>query len=176
MRLWKGSGGTALKDVTIVMLTSLDQKGDRDRCHKLGICRYLVKPVSPSTLLDAIVDVIYRSEASAPQRAPGETVGTAPLPSIPSYLRVLVAEDNLVNRKLAVRLLEKIGLKPETAENGLEVMKRTDTKDYDVVLMDIQMPEMDGIEPPKRSAGCFAPLRGDPTSLISRLPGSQTCP
>jgi two-component system, sensor histidine kinase and response regulator len=137
--------GSGLEQVTIVMLTSVDQAADRRRCRELGVCEYLVKPVSPSTLLETIVRVVGRGRAGArPGREP--TTERIVLPTMPDGFRVLIAEDNLVNSKLAVALLRKVGLTPETVENGREVLRRLERESYDLILMDIQMPLMDGVE------------------------------
>jgi len=130
-------------DCIIIMLTSLDEKGDRDRCRRIGINQYLVKPVSPSSLFNAIVNVLA-----------GALAGTAPVretrveerPDLPAGKKILLAEDNPVNMKLARRLLERAGLKVDIAENGARALEALERGGYDLVLMDVQMPEMDGLE------------------------------
>jgi CheY-like chemotaxis protein/HPt (histidine-containing phosphotransfer) domain-containing protein len=137
--------GSGLESATIVMLTSLDQKGHRERCRALGVGEYLVKPVSPSTLLEAIIGVVAKTPGQARvHRTTREVI--PPRPDVPDDLAVLLAEDHMVNRKLALALLGKIGLKPDTAENGVEVLERMENRTYDLVFMDIQMPLMDGVE------------------------------
>ncbi|KYK26695.1 MAG: hypothetical protein AYK23_02700 [Candidatus Proteinoplasmatales archaeon SG8-5] len=135
-----------MEDIIIIMLSSLDQQGDKERSRELGISEYLVKPVSPSALMNAIMNVLSSKgrKASKTKRVRVDRAQTAV--QVPEDARVLIAEDNAVNRKLAVRLLEKVGIIPVTTENGLQVMEALEKDGFDIILMDIQMPEMDGLE------------------------------
>jgi PAS domain S-box-containing protein len=133
-----------LAGATIMMLSSIDRQGSARQCQELGISRYLVKPVRPSDLLDAIVAVMGRAatppaEAKAP--APGPAVRTG-------KLRILLAEDNVVNQRVAVGLLGRRGYQVVVADNGKEALAQLDSgqPDFDLVLMDVQMPEMGGFE------------------------------
>jgi PAS domain S-box-containing protein len=128
---------------TILMLTSAGQPGDIARCRELGIEAYLTKPVKQSELLDAIVTALSASLQHAEPEAPAP----APPPG-PSRraLRVLLAEDNAVNQRLAVRLLEKQGHSVALAVNGKEAVAAARHEPFDLVLMDVQMPELDGLE------------------------------
>jgi CheY-like chemotaxis protein len=110
----------------------------------------LVKPVKPSALHDALADALAatpaaKTEAGEPPAAPRKP---APPPdrTIDGGLRVLLAEDNAVNQKLALRLLERIGLAPDVVGDGRAAVDAIGAAEYDVVLMDVQMPEMDGLE------------------------------
>ena len=107
----------------------------------------LVKPIRPSQLYDALVTVLI-------DRQPHEgTASARSAPSIapqPSTLRILVAEDNAVNRQLALLILEKLGYRADTASNGREALDAVERDGYDVVLMDVQMPEMDGLAATRR--------------------------
>jgi len=134
-------------DCIIIMLTSLDEKGDRDRCRRIGINQYLVKPVSPSSLFNAIVNVMVVApvEASAVPEAQADE-----RPKLPGGMKILIAEDNPVNMKLARRLLERVGLEVDSAENGVRALEALERRRYDLVLMDVQMPEMDGLEATRR--------------------------
>jgi signal transduction histidine kinase/DNA-binding response OmpR family regulator len=130
---------------TIMMLTSGGQRGDAQRCGELGIAAYLLKPIRQSELREAIARVLsaHQSAEAAPmitryslreQMQAGRT------------LKILLAEDNLVNQKLASRLLEKRNHLVTTVLNGKEALAALDQHSFDLVLMDVQMPEMDGLE------------------------------
>jgi len=128
--------------VTIMMLTSAGHLGDAARCRELGISAYLVKPIRQTELLDGICQVL--NKVSTPKNMPLVTRHT--LQEDKHRCRVLLAEDNAVNRTLAVRLLEKRGYSVIVAGNGREAVEAFENNQFDVVLMDIQMPEMDGFE------------------------------
>jgi PAS domain S-box-containing protein len=124
----------------IIMLTSAGP-GGRGRAKKAGVTMFLTKPVKQSDLLDAIVTVMASARGlarSAP--APREARRAA------KALRILVAEDNLMNQKLVLRLLEKWGHRPSLARNGREAYEATARENFDLVLMDVQMPEWSGLE------------------------------
>jgi signal transduction histidine kinase/DNA-binding response OmpR family regulator len=131
-----------LVGATIMMLTSGGQRGDAARCRELGIAAYLMKPVTQSDLWDAMLAVLDAT-APTPQHTPvtGHTVREAR-----GWLRILVAEDNAVNQRLAVRLLEKQEHMVVIVSNSREVLAALEQQLFDLVLMDVQMPEMDGLE------------------------------
>jgi CheY-like chemotaxis protein/HPt (histidine-containing phosphotransfer) domain-containing protein len=133
---------TELGSTIIMMLTSGDQPGDIERCAALGISTYLVKPVKQSELLDAIAEAMGDVELEEPDR--GRSDGE-PSCSIPP-LRILLAEDSLVNQRLAVGLLEKWGHSISVVNNGKQAVAALLHGDFDLVIMDVQMPEMDGLE------------------------------
>jgi CheY-like chemotaxis protein len=126
-----------------MMLSSGGQRGDASRCRKLGIMAYLLKPFQPSELLDAILIALnpQPSESAKPGLITRHT-----LRERRSALSVLIAEDNSINQLLAVRLLEKRGHAVEVASNGREALAALEKKTFDVVLMDVQMPELDGFQ------------------------------
>jgi GAF domain-containing protein/DNA-binding response OmpR family regulator len=142
------------RPMPVVILSSI---GQHSRTAP-NITAMLVKPVKPSALHDALADALAATpEAEAETHAEGApaTVGTAAAPrrgasspgrAIDTTLRVLLAEDNAVNQKLALRLLERIGLTPDVVGDGRAAVEAVGSNDYDVVLMDVQMPEMDGLE------------------------------
>ncbi|NQT50889.1 response regulator, partial [bacterium] len=138
-RLRRLSGMT---DVTLLMLTATQHHAHVARCRELGVATYLVKPIRPSDLLDAIVATRGMATENPP---PDEAPAPAGVPHAPR-LHVLLAEDNPVNQRLAVRLLEKAGHAVAVVGDGRRAVERVAQGDFDLVLMDVQMPEMDGFE------------------------------
>jgi len=133
----------ALVRPTILMLSSGGQLGEIDRCNALGLAAYLLKPIKPSELLDAIVTALASTlEPNAQRAAPPEPDD---LPQGPG-LRILVAEDNPINTLVAVRTLEKAGHRVTVALNGREALEAVERTLFDLVLMDVQMPIMGGFE------------------------------
>jgi len=133
---------SGLSDTTIVMLTSAGQRGDAARCRELGVSAYLTKPIGEAELLDAILRVL----GSSPQMKGPALVTRHSLREDKGALRILLAEDNEVNQKLAVRLLEKRGHSVAVANNGREALEWLEREPFDVALLDVQMPEVDGFE------------------------------
>ncbi len=127
-------------DTAVVMLGSAGTGAALDRCRELGVTQYLTKPVKQADLLDAILST--RGSAHRARRDQGR--GAAPPAGRP--LRVLLAEDNPVNQTLAVKLLEKQGHAVTVVGNGREALEALGREAFDAVLMDLQMPEMGGIE------------------------------
>jgi len=124
-----------------VMMLQSGQRGKVERCREMGITAYLLKPVLQVELLSAILTAL------------GEKPGAGTPESLNRYgpqeksrsLRILVAEDNPVNQRVVVSMLEKMGHVPSIAPNGLEAIAMIETEIYDLVFMDVQMPEMDGL-------------------------------
>jgi CheY-like chemotaxis protein len=125
---------------TIMMLTSGGQRGDAARCGELGIAGYLVKPVRQNELREAILRVLGGKEQSAVLTRRAMEYG-----SPAKKLRILLAEDNPVNQKLAIRMVEKRGHHVVLAGNGKEALMALEKGSFDLVLMDVQMPDMDGL-------------------------------
>jgi two-component system sensor histidine kinase/response regulator len=128
---------------TIMMLTSIDQHTSLARMRTLGLTSYVVKPISQSDLLNAIQAAVCPSGHEVDAPAVPETVQLA-VQGKP--LRFLLAEDNEVNQQLAVWILEKRGHSVTVAESGQAALDALATQQFDVVLMDVQMPEMNGFE------------------------------
>ncbi len=131
-----------LAGATIMMLTSAGRLGDAARCRELGISAYLVKPIRQAELLGAICLVLHKT----PQEIAVPLVTRHTLREEQHRVRVLLAEDNAVNQTLAVRLLEKRGYAVTVAPHGRAALEAFEKDSFDLVLMDIQMPEMDGFE------------------------------
>ncbi len=147
-----------LAGASIMMLTSGPRPGDRARCLALGVSAYLTKPIKQSDLLDTIMGVLAGRPAEAPPPP-----RTGPARGGPR-MRVLVAEDNAVNQQVAVGLLERAGHSAVVAGNGREALALLEREAFDLVLMDVQMPELDGFETTaairerERATGAHVPI------------------
>jgi two-component system sensor histidine kinase/response regulator len=144
----------ALAGAAIMMLTSGGRSGDGARCHALGVTTHVTKPITQSDLLDAILIAVgQRSPHSELRSLPADGGGadartdtSAATTRAAVPLHVLLAEDNVVNQRLAVRILEKRGHTVSVAATGTQAVAAFEREPFDVVLMDVQMPEMDGLE------------------------------
>src|SRR5580700_59551 len=135
--------------IPVLMLSSSAQQGEHERCRQLGISAHLAKPIQPSELLDAILSALslHASEPSeAHSKTQDETQEVLPQSNWRQGMKVLLAEDNAVNRTLATRLLQKHGHTVVVVENGRQALEALERETVDLVLMDVQMPEMDGLE------------------------------
>jgi CheY-like chemotaxis protein/anti-sigma regulatory factor (Ser/Thr protein kinase) len=130
-------------EAKIIMLTSAGQRGDAARCRELGVAAFLSKPIGQAELFDCIVRVLGTSSSGAESTA---LLTPHTLREGKRKLHVLLAEDNAVNQRLAMRLLEKHGHRVTLTTNGREALAALEQENFDVVLMDVQMPEMDGFE------------------------------
>ena len=134
----------ALAGATIMMLSSSDMSGEIERCKALGIHRFLRKPVKPSELFDALMAAVNVADVTA------AGMHGAHEPTLPSeaarLLRVLIAEDHPVNQKVVTEILRERGHDFSIANNGVEAVQMLEHDTFDAVLMDIQMPEMDGYQ------------------------------
>jgi PAS domain S-box-containing protein len=133
-----------LATAVVMLLTSIGHQADARRCRELGLAHYVIKPPKLSELQAALLEALAASRPAGPRldgmvAAPG---GLEPA----AGLRVLLAEDNPVNQRVASRLLEKQGHAVVLAANGKEALDRLGQERFDLVLMDVQMPEMDGLE------------------------------
>ena len=126
----------------VMMLTSAGHLGDGARCRALGISAYLVKPIRQRELLEAICQVL----GAGPQMPDVPLVTRHTLHEEKPSFRILLAEDNAVNQVLAIRLLEKRGYSVVVAANGRAAVEALEKEIFHLVLMDIQMPGMDGFE------------------------------
>ncbi|HWZ97072.1 MAG TPA: response regulator [Candidatus Dormibacteraeota bacterium] len=131
------------RNSSVIMLTSAGQPRDAQRCKELGLAGYLTKPVGQSELLDIISSALGRTAGRTLPKSPESKL---PLTPVKRSLKVLLAEDNIVNQKLAVLLLERRGHTVTVAGNGNEALAALQKQSFDVCLMDIQMPELNGLE------------------------------
>jgi CheY-like chemotaxis protein/HPt (histidine-containing phosphotransfer) domain-containing protein len=119
------------------------------RWESAGIGAVIVKPIKASTLHGAIATVLEIDDEQADRRELPDSALDPGL-AVRHPLRILLAEDNVVNQRLALRLLEKMGYRADVAGNGIEALEALERQRYDLVLMDVQMPEMDGVEATRR--------------------------
>jgi PAS domain S-box-containing protein len=127
----------------LILFTSLGRR--EARAEEEGFAAYLHKPIKPSQLFDALISVLGDQPVHVPERGTVRTELDAEM-ATRHPLRILLAEDNVVNQKVATRLLGQMGYRADIAANGLEAVAAVERQTYDVVLMDVQMPEMDGFE------------------------------
>jgi two-component system, sensor histidine kinase and response regulator len=132
----------SLSDITAILLTSADRPDDSSRCQQWAVAQRLMKPLKQSELLEAILAALGLEPRETEEPAPAAEVAlTATRP-----LRVLLAEDSIVNQRLAVGLLERHGHRVSIADNGRAALALAQSNAFDVILMDVQMPELDGLE------------------------------
>jgi two-component system, sensor histidine kinase and response regulator len=130
------------REVKILILTSMGHRGDAKRFEVLGCSGYLLKPVKQQMLFDAVIAVLGREDNLDPGLITRHTLSE----QRKLGLRVLLAEDNAINQKLAVVLLQKAGYSVDAVGTGAEALEKVQTNSYSAILMDVQMPDMDGLD------------------------------
>jgi two-component system sensor histidine kinase/response regulator len=140
-------GTPGLTETQLIMLTSLDRQGNTQRLKDLGFAGYLTKPVRGRELRACVERVLELDAGTGPSMSRLVTRGSLAVDSAPTRYsgRVLVVEDNVVNQQVTRRFLERLGCEVEVAENGHRAVERTTQGAYDLILMDVQMPVMDGL-------------------------------
>ncbi len=133
------------KTMPLVLLTSMGVRSDRPDFASAAFASCLTKPIKPAQLHEALVRVLSGSKAAAPQ-APVASAKLDPTLASRLPLRVLLCDDNVINQKVALRLLQQMGYRADLAANGLEALAALDRQPYDLIFMDVMMPEMDGLE------------------------------
>jgi two-component system, sensor histidine kinase and response regulator len=132
----------AAKEAKILILTSMGHRGDASRLEALGCSGYLLKPVKQQMLFDAVIAMLGQEEDLEAGLVTRHTLSE----QRKLGLRILLAEDNAINQKLAVVLLQKAGFSVDAVENGAQAVEKVRTNQYSAVLMDVQMPDVDGLE------------------------------
>jgi CheY-like chemotaxis protein len=137
------SSSSSVAGAVLMLLTSAGQRGDAARCRKLGIKGYLTKPIRRSDLLDALLMTLSPANQNADERA---LITRHLLRESRGNLQILLAEDDALNRKFVSELLEKRGFRITAVENGRQAMEYLLKSAFDLLIMDVQMPEVDGLE------------------------------
>ena len=136
-------------DVTpILLLTDVRLRSDDKRPGALGVSLYIYKPLRPAQIFDALVravDQLPRTEKKAPVSSEFDTTMAERIP-----MRLLLADDNIINQKVGAKMLQRLGYRPELAANGVEVLRLLEQQPFDLIFLDVQMPEMDGFEAARR--------------------------
>ncbi|NDF00890.1 MAG: response regulator [Verrucomicrobia bacterium] len=132
----------------ILLLTDVRLRSDDKRPATAGISLFIYKPLRPAQIFDALVRAVEhkpRTEKAAPVSSEFDATMAQRLP-----LRLMLADDNIINQKVGVKMLQRLGYRPEVAANGIEVLKLLEQQPFDLIFLDVQMPEMDGYEAARR--------------------------
>ena len=147
-----------LKDIRLVLMTSLGLRGDARRMKEIGFAACLTKPARQSDIFDSLCAVLNDSPvARNPQPVRSQTSRELRR----GGARILLAEDNITNQQVAAGILKKLGLRADVVANGAEAVRSLETLPYDLVLMDVQMPEMDGLQATRL-------IRGEQSRVLNR--------
>jgi len=160
-----------LKDTRLVLCCSLGQRGDAKRMQEIGFAAYLTKPVRHSEILDCLSAVMAGTILAAPEQ-PLVTRHTI-REMRRDVVRILVAEDNITNQQVALGILKKLGLRADAVANGAEAVKALETLPYDLVLMDVQMPEMNGFEATRQIRNPQSAVRNHRIPVIAMTAGAM---
>ncbi len=135
-----------IAETALVMMTSLGNSEDIPRMKDIGFAAYLTKPIKQSLLYDCLVTVLARTSAVGETASRDIVTAETVRQGRSSSLRILLAEDNIVNQKVTLKFLQKLNYRTDVVANGSEAIRALKSIPYDLVLMDVQMPEMDGFE------------------------------
>ena len=157
----------ALNDTVLVMVTSGAQTGDTAQLSEIGFAAYIAKPIKGSQLFDCLAKMLGKDSSQAGNSLKPTVIADHSPDKTQSRGSILVVEDNAVNQKLALRLLEKFGYRADAVANGKEAVKTLENDFYDLVLMDVQMPEMDGYQATSIIRDRQSNVRNDDVPIIA---------
>jgi PAS domain S-box-containing protein len=136
-----------IKETRLMMMTSLGRHGGSDELAEIGFAAWMTKPVRPSELFTHLTEAMTGVSSESPHPASEHSEHR---PVQRGAIRILLAEDNITNQQVALGMLKKLGLHADAVANGFEAVKAMEAISYDLILMDVQMPELDGLEATKR--------------------------
>ncbi len=145
------------KGMPVVMLTSIGRKDQLTEYDRMNLAAFLTKPIKHIQLQQTLINVLGGTEKGKKEKIPGKDLKIDKNLGSQMPLRILLAEDNAVNQKVAVRIFEKLGYRADVAANGIEAVESVRNINYDIVFMDVLMPEMDGYEATKLILDEFQP-------------------
>ncbi|HTO91909.1 MAG TPA: response regulator [Candidatus Sulfotelmatobacter sp.] len=143
---WAIRSDAALERTITMMMTSVGRKGDAQRAQTMGFSAYLLKPIEWGELYDGLIEVVHAQQSQTPGNAPALVTRHSLAEARRGRMRILLVEDNAVNQLVANWALQRLGYTIDVANNANEALSRSETQRYDLILMDVQMPDMDGFK------------------------------
>jgi len=156
-----------IRGVELIMMTSMGERGDAGRLSKMGFSAYITKPIKQKRLYDCLALVYGSSQLPLDERPDGIITRHSIDEKKTLGKRILLAEDNITNQKVAAAILRKLGCRTDIVANGLDALKALGTVPYDFVLMDCQMPEMDGYEATRQIRSSASSVRDHDIPIIA---------